>query len=247
MGQRRVDRVFRDIALRPEIVRPVAILRQPAALPLHLVRGLPGLNDDFADPAHCLAVGGHHAERAEIVQDVLGGDRLAPDPALGESDILGEARVEVMADHLDHLPRAASATAAPTISFAVLGPDPTDLRRIGRILASASPMVPGPRPASTNRNKYLPMGGQMNDAHFAPTARYLLQIASNGEWKIVAYLNDFEEAKRTIDKVPAARVFDTWKQAEVQLHQRLGVQSEARRIKRLSREDTVRALGSRDR
>ena len=74
----------------------------------------------------------------------------------------------------------------------------------------------------------------MNDAHFAATARYLLQITSNGEWKTVAYLNDFEEAERTIEKVPAVRVFDTWKQANVQLRQRLGVQSrqdlKARRI-----------------
>jgi hypothetical protein len=54
----------------------------------------------------------------------------------------------------------------------------------------------------------------MNDTRFVPNARYLLQIASNGEWKTVAYLNDFEEAERTIEKVPAVRVLDTWKQAE---------------------------------
>ena len=38
----------------------------------------------------------------------------------------------------------------------------------------------------------------MNDTRFAPNARYLLKIVSNGEWATVAYLNDFEEAKRTI-------------------------------------------------
>jgi hypothetical protein len=43
-------------------------------------------------------------------------------------------------------------------------------------------------------------------------ARYLLQIASNGEWKAVAYLNDLKEARRTIAKAPNARVFDTWRQ-----------------------------------
>ncbi len=36
-------------------------------------------------------------EGAEIVEDVLGGDRLLADAALGEGDILGDARVEVMA------------------------------------------------------------------------------------------------------------------------------------------------------
>jgi hypothetical protein len=39
----------------------------------------------------------------------------------------------------------------------------------------------------------------MNDAIFILTpARYLVQIASEGEWKTVAYLNDIEEAWRTI-------------------------------------------------
>ena len=33
------------------------------------------------------------------MQDVLGGDRLAADPAFGEGDILGDARVEMMAHH----------------------------------------------------------------------------------------------------------------------------------------------------
>ena len=41
----------------------------------------------------------HHREHAQVVQHVLGGDRLAPDPALGERQVLGDARVEVMADH----------------------------------------------------------------------------------------------------------------------------------------------------
>jgi hypothetical protein len=56
----------------------------------------------------------------------------------------------------------------------------------------------------------------MNDASFILTpARYLLQIAHEGEWKTVAYLNDLEEAWRTMENVPDLRVFDTWKNAEV--------------------------------
>ena len=38
-------------------------------------------------------------EGAEIVEDVLGGDGLLADAALGEGDVLGNARIQVMADH----------------------------------------------------------------------------------------------------------------------------------------------------
>ncbi len=50
-------------------------------------------------PAHGLAVGGDHRERAEVVQDVLGRDGLAADAALGEGHVLGDRAVEVVADH----------------------------------------------------------------------------------------------------------------------------------------------------
>ena len=33
------------------------------------------------------------------MQDVLGGDRFFPDAAFGEGEVLGNALVEVMADH----------------------------------------------------------------------------------------------------------------------------------------------------
>jgi hypothetical protein len=91
------------------------------------------------------------------------------------------------------------------------------------------------------------MGGQVNDIRFVSNARYYLQIVSNGEWKTVAYLNDFEEAKPTIAKVPTVRLFDTWKQAEVQLAQAsTGSEQprpQPRRNERLLRKG-VRALGS---
>ncbi len=38
-------------------------------------------------------------ERAQVVQDVLGGDGLAADARFGEGHVLGDARVEVVADH----------------------------------------------------------------------------------------------------------------------------------------------------
>lgn len=49
-------------------------------------------------------------------------------------------------------------------------------------------------------------GGLMNDVGFISIpARYLLQITSKGEWKTVAYLNDPEEARRTIERIPDLR------------------------------------------
>ena len=54
---------------------------------------------DLADAAHRLRVRRHHRERAEVVQDVLGGDGLAADARLGEGHVLGDRRVEVVADH----------------------------------------------------------------------------------------------------------------------------------------------------
>ena len=61
--------------------------------------GLPGAADDFADASHRLTVTRHHADGAEIVQDIFGGDRLATDPALGKRHVLWHVRVEVMTDH----------------------------------------------------------------------------------------------------------------------------------------------------
>src|SRR4029077_373668 len=62
-------------------------------------RGLPGADDDFAYAPHRLRIGGHHRERTQVVQDVFGGDGLAPDARLGEGHVLGDGRVEVVADH----------------------------------------------------------------------------------------------------------------------------------------------------
>ena len=72
---------------------------QASALGPHLVRRLPRAAHHFADATHRLAVARHHADRAEIVEHVLGRDRFAANPALGERDILGDVLVEVMADH----------------------------------------------------------------------------------------------------------------------------------------------------
>ena len=70
-----------------------------AALLLHLVGGLPGARDHFADAAHRLRIGADHADRAQVVQNILGGDRFAANPAFGERHILRQILIEMMADH----------------------------------------------------------------------------------------------------------------------------------------------------
>ena len=54
--------------------------------------------------------------------------------------------------------------------------------------------------------------------NFTPTGRYLLKIFSKAEWKAVAYLNDLEEVRRTIENVPYLRALDTWENEELRLH-----------------------------
>jgi hypothetical protein len=70
-----------------------------AALLFHFVRRLPGARDDFADAAHGLGIRTHHADRAQVVQNVLGGDGFAANAALGKGHVLGQAGIEMMADH----------------------------------------------------------------------------------------------------------------------------------------------------
>ena len=99
VGDGGVDRVLGDVALDSRVVIAGGIPRQRAALQFHLVRRLPGADDDLADAAHRLRVGAHHADRAEVVQHVFGGDGLAADAALGEGEVFGDRRVEVVAHH----------------------------------------------------------------------------------------------------------------------------------------------------
>ena len=94
----RVDGVFGDVAFGAGVVG-FAVAGQGAALGLHLVGGLPGADDHLADAAHGLAVAADHADGAEVMQDVLRGDGLAADAAFGEGDVLGDVRVQVVADH----------------------------------------------------------------------------------------------------------------------------------------------------
>jgi len=99
VGDRRIDGVFGDVALDPEIVVVALVLRQRAALLLHLVGGLPGADDHLAEPTHRLAVRRHHRQRAEIVKNVLRRDRLLADAALRKRQIFRDRRIEMVAHH----------------------------------------------------------------------------------------------------------------------------------------------------
>ena len=87
VGDGRVDGVFRDIALDPHIVVVAGFIGQPSALDLHLVRCLPGADDDLADTAHGLAVGRDDRKGPHVMKDVLCRDGFAPDPAFGKGHI----------------------------------------------------------------------------------------------------------------------------------------------------------------
>ena len=108
VGDRRADRIFRDIAARPGVVRAPgaaavrgdrSVAGQGSAAFLHHVRGLPGAQHHLADPAHRLGVRADHGNGPHVMQDVLGRDRRRADPRLGEREVLGDGGVQVVADH----------------------------------------------------------------------------------------------------------------------------------------------------
>ena len=49
--------------------------------------------------AHGLRIAREHAEHAEVVQNIFGGDGFGADAAFGEGDIFGHLRIQMMADH----------------------------------------------------------------------------------------------------------------------------------------------------
>ena len=55
--------------------------------------------DHLVDAAHALAVRAHHGDGAEIVQHVLGRHGLRAHAALGEGDVLGNARRQIVRHH----------------------------------------------------------------------------------------------------------------------------------------------------
>ena len=104
---RRVDGELGHIAFDAAVVVSIVVAHQTvrpkggqfAALLLHLVCGLPAAHDDLTHAAHGLRVRGEHADRAQVVQDVFGSDGFFADAALGKCQILGDGRIQVVADH----------------------------------------------------------------------------------------------------------------------------------------------------
>src|SRR5690554_4778566 len=95
----RVDGVLGDVALDAMIVGAGAVALQRAALRLHLVGSLPGAQYNLADAPHGLRVGTHDREGAQIVQNVFRCDGLTPYAAFGESDVFGDGRIQMVANH----------------------------------------------------------------------------------------------------------------------------------------------------
>ena len=63
------------------------------------MRRLPGARDDFADASHGLGIAGEHADDAEVLEDIFGGDGFRADAAFGESDVFRDLRIQMVADH----------------------------------------------------------------------------------------------------------------------------------------------------
>ena len=97
--QRRVNGVFGDVALHAKVVVIASLFRQCAALHLHAVRHLPGAENHFAHAAHRLGIRGGQRECADIVQHIFRSDGFPANARFGKSHILGDIRVEVVADH----------------------------------------------------------------------------------------------------------------------------------------------------
>src|ERR1700745_4531839 len=61
--------------------------------------GLPGAQDHLANSAHRLRISRHHRDRSQIVKNIFRRDSFAANSRFGKSDVLGNCRIEVMANH----------------------------------------------------------------------------------------------------------------------------------------------------
>ena len=95
----RVDAELGDVALHACVVIAFSIAWQFTALYFHFVRRLPAAQNHFTHTAHGLAVGAEHADGAQVMQDVFGGNGFFADAAFCKCQVFCNGRVEVMADH----------------------------------------------------------------------------------------------------------------------------------------------------
>ena len=94
-----IDGVLRDVPLNPKVVMSGIVLGKTTPLHFHFVGRLPGSTDHFSDSAHRLRVRRDHRERAQIVQNVFGRNRLASNARFGKCNVFGNARIKMVADH----------------------------------------------------------------------------------------------------------------------------------------------------
>src|SRR5450432_905716 len=94
-----IDSVLGYVTLDPKIIIPSCVLRQRTPLDFHFMGGLPCTHDHLPDAAHRLRVTAYHAEYAEIVQDVFGGNGFWADTTLGKGDIFRNTCIQVVAYH----------------------------------------------------------------------------------------------------------------------------------------------------
>jgi hypothetical protein len=84
----RVDGILANVTLDSKVVGIGAlVLLERAALDLVLVCRVPRPQNHLTATAHGLRVRGHHADGAEIVEYVLGGNGLGADTRLGKGNI----------------------------------------------------------------------------------------------------------------------------------------------------------------
>ena len=99
LGNGGIDGDFRHIPKHSEVVVPFRVLGELAALLLHGIGGLYGPKPVFTDSTHGLGVAGKHGDGADILEHVLGRDRLGANPAAGEGDVGWNLGTQVVADH----------------------------------------------------------------------------------------------------------------------------------------------------
>ncbi len=99
VSNRGIDGELRDVAAHAHIVAAGFFSGQRPALAFHFVRRLPGARDHFTDTAHCLRIRRHHADRAQIVKDIFGGNRLCTYARFRKGHVFRNRGAQVMAHH----------------------------------------------------------------------------------------------------------------------------------------------------
>src|SRR5262249_11132828 len=99
MRQSRINGIYCTVALHSLIVVLALLLWSTPTSTFHFVSSLPGAQNHRSDSAHGLCIRAHHANGAQVVQDILGSNGLRTDTRFCKRDIFRQAGIEVMTDH----------------------------------------------------------------------------------------------------------------------------------------------------